>query len=59
MADTDSAGSGIGLAVVRELVTAHGGSVAVDSDGVSGTTFTVMLPRATTVPATLDRVGFS
>lgn len=44
-ADTDAAGSGIGLAVVRELVVAHGGTVTVDSDGAHGTTFTVTLPR--------------
>jgi two-component system sensor histidine kinase BaeS len=45
-ADTDVAGSGIGLAVVRELVTAHGGTVAADSDGVTGTTFTLRIPLA-------------
>ena len=43
---SDVAGSGIGLAVVRELVTAHGGSVEVASDGISGTTFTIRLQRA-------------
>ena len=45
-ADRDGAGTGIGLAVVRELVTAHGGLAEVDSDGRSGTTFTIRLPRA-------------
>ncbi len=45
-ADTDVAGSGIGLAVVRELVTAHGGTVTVDSDGRTGTTFSIRLPLA-------------
>jgi two-component system sensor histidine kinase BaeS len=48
-ADSDAAGSGIGLAVVRELVTAHGGSVTVASDATHGTTFTVTLPLATGV----------
>lgn len=48
-ADSDVAGSGIGLAVVRELVAAHGGSVAVDSDGAHGTTFTVTLPLSSAV----------
>jgi two-component system sensor histidine kinase BaeS len=40
-------GSGIGLAVVRELVTAHGGQVEATSDGRSGTCITVILPLAT------------
>lgn len=37
-------GSGLGLAVVRSLVAAHGGTVSVRSDGVTGSTFTVDLP---------------
>jgi two-component system sensor histidine kinase BaeS len=37
-------GSGIGLAVVQGLVTAHGGTVAAESDGRSGTTLRVELP---------------
>ena len=43
-ADADDLGSGIGLAVVRELAAAHGGTVSVTSDGMSGTVFTVCLP---------------
>lgn len=38
------AGSGIGLAVVRELVEAHRGTVAVKSSLGAGTIFTIMLP---------------
>jgi PAS domain S-box-containing protein len=37
-------GSGIGLALVRELVHLHGGSVSVESAVSSGTTFTVRIP---------------
>lgn len=40
------AGSGIGLAVVRELVTAHGGTVSAESTPGHGATFTIQLPAA-------------
>ena len=46
-ADSEVAGSGIGLAVVRELVTAHGGTVVAESDGSTGSAFTIRLPLAT------------
>jgi signal transduction histidine kinase len=38
-------GTGIGLTIVRYIVQAHGGSIAVDSEPGRGTTFTVTLPR--------------
>lgn len=38
-------GSGIGLALVRELVKLHGGAVSVNSTLGEGTLFTVSLPR--------------
>ncbi len=38
-------GSGIGLALVEHIATAHGGGVAVTSEPGKGATFTVWLPR--------------
>ncbi|WP_410573455.1 SpoIIE family protein phosphatase [Amycolatopsis sp. cmx-4-61] len=40
-------GSGIGLALVRELVGMHGGTVTVDSAPGAGTTFRVRVPLGT------------
>ncbi|HZS76415.1 MAG TPA: ATP-binding protein [Ktedonobacteraceae bacterium] len=37
-------GSGIGLALVQELVRLHGGSIQVESRASEGTTFTVLIP---------------
>jgi PAS domain S-box-containing protein len=39
-------GTGIGLAVVRGIVDAHGGQVDVESAEGRGTTFTIRLPRS-------------
>jgi two-component system, NtrC family, sensor histidine kinase KinB len=39
-----SGGAGLGLAIVREIVTAHGGSIDVASKPGKGTTFTFTLP---------------
>lgn len=36
---------GLGLFIAREIAEAHGGNLAVRSDAVDGTTFTVHLPR--------------
>jgi len=50
-----NSGLGIGLALVRQLVTLHGGSVSAKSDGLgTGSTFTVRLPlaQAGAVPVT-------
>jgi signal transduction histidine kinase/FixJ family two-component response regulator len=40
-------GSGIGLALVQELVRLHGGAIRVDSEPGQGTTFTVRIPFGT------------
>ncbi len=42
------AGSGIGLAIVKHAVEAHGGSVGVESEPGAGSTFTITLPISTT-----------
>jgi PAS domain S-box-containing protein len=51
-------GSGIGLALVQELVKLHGGSVRIESGAGKGSTFIVSLPLGTShLPA--DRIGGS
>lgn len=40
----DSGGSGLGLAICQEIATAHGGSISVQSEEGSGSTFTLALP---------------
>ena len=44
-------GTGIGLAIVSELVGAHDGRIEVDSDLGQGTRFRVLLPAASPEPA--------
>jgi two-component system, NtrC family, sensor kinase len=39
-------GSGLGLSIARDVITAHGGTIAVHSEPGTGTVFTVDLPAA-------------
>lgn len=40
----ESSGLGLGLAICREIVQAHGGTVRAESDGKTGSIFYVSLP---------------
>ena len=50
-------GSGIGLALVTDLLTALNGRIDVDSDVGRGSTFTVQVPRLPAEAAAVDRPG--
>jgi signal transduction histidine kinase len=44
-------GLGLGLYISREIVVAHGGTIHIDSQPGSGTTFTVELPKLPPPPS--------
>ncbi len=44
-------GTGLGLAMVKHIVTGHGGRISVASELGHGATFTIALPAATAAPA--------
>lgn len=46
-------GAGLGLAIVQEIVTAHGGRITVRSQEGLGTTLTVHVPLAQPAATTL------
>jgi signal transduction histidine kinase len=45
---TSEEGSGIGLALVKEIVTQHGGRILVESKPGAGSRFTILLPAQQT-----------
>jgi heavy metal sensor kinase len=46
-----SGGLGLGLAITKTIVAAHGGTIEVSSNVNFGTTFTIILPQGATVPS--------
>jgi signal transduction histidine kinase len=49
----NSEGTGLGLFIVKTIIEAHGGTVAVESQVGIGTTFTIILPAAKKPPRVL------
>ncbi|OQW55024.1 MAG: hypothetical protein A4S09_16975 [Proteobacteria bacterium SG_bin7] len=52
---TADQGAGVGLAIVKTIIDAHGGTVRVDSHSGHGSTFTFSLPRRRPVGAHLKK----
>jgi signal transduction histidine kinase/ligand-binding sensor domain-containing protein/CheY-like chemotaxis protein/AraC-like DNA-binding protein len=51
---TTISGTGIGLSFVKELIELHGGTITVESDGITGSSFTVILP-----PIVVNEITFT
>lgn len=49
--NSDKGGTGLGLAIAKEFALAHGGDITVDSILGKGTSFTLILPKKSTLPA--------
>jgi signal transduction histidine kinase len=48
-------GTGMGLAIAKEIAEAHGGSVSVESQMGNGTRFTISLPSASVGAAIMEQ----
>lgn len=46
--DAYGGGAGVGLAMCRRVIDAHGGTITLESDGKSGSCFRIFLPEMTT-----------
>jgi two-component system NtrC family sensor kinase len=54
---TKSRGMGLGLAICKRLIDAHGGGIEAESEAEKGTTFTVKLPIRQSEVKSCDNIG--